>query len=143
MKALLVSIVLLLTGFAQAQQADVQKTIEDFFVAFHAKDTVAMRAAFHPDMVLHSVSERAAGPKLEVETAKEMLKSIASIPTQVKFEERLLSFHVKIDGHLAHAWVPYDFYIDGKRSHGGVDSFTLINEGKGWKILYLVDTRRK
>lgn len=126
-----------------AQEADVQKAVTDFFVAFHAKDTTSMRAAFHKDVLLHSISEKPSGAGVEVETAKEMLESIASIPAGVQFEERLLSWKIDIDGSMAHVWTPYEFYIDGKRSHGGVDSFTMIKDGGMWKILYLVDTRRK
>lgn len=137
---------LLLLGAMQvatAQEAEVKKAVTDFFEAFHAKDSVRMRAAFHENIVLHTVSSKAGKTKVDVEAAQDMLVAIAAIPADVRFEERLLSFQIAVDGEMAHAWTPYEFYINGKFSHKGVDSFTLVKEDGTWKILYLVDTRRK
>jgi hypothetical protein len=46
---------------------------------------------------------------------------------------------------MANAWTSYEFYINGKLSHKGVNSFTLFKESEdlGWKIVHLIDTRRK
>jgi hypothetical protein len=53
-------------------------------------------------------------------------KSIASIPNEMKFQEKLLSLSIQIDVAMAHAWTPYEFYINEKLSHKGVNAFTLI-----------------
>ena len=29
---------------------------------------------------------------------------------------------------------PYDFWIDGKYSHCGIDAFDLVKTSEGWKI---------
>ena len=55
----------------------------------------------------------------------------------------ILGFDIKIDGNMANAWTPYEFWFDGNFSHCGINSFQLIKEDKTWKIIYLVDTRRK
>ena len=68
---------------------------------------------------------------------------MTQIPATMKFEERLLSFEIRIDGSMAHVWTPYEFYINGTLSHVGVNAFTLILENKQWKIVHLIDTRRK
>ncbi len=145
MKAIFTCMALAMVALATAQEQEVKQAVTDFFVAFHAKDTVAMRRAFHKDLALQSISETPKGPVITTETAKEMLAAIAGIPEGLVFEERLLAWKIDIDGSLAHAWVTYEFYVNGKRSHGGVDSFTLVREGTsgGWKILHLADTRRK
>jgi hypothetical protein len=44
---------------------------------------------------------------------------------------------------MAHAWTPYEFYINGKLSHKGVNAFTLYKDDGQWKIVHLIDTRRK
>jgi hypothetical protein len=44
---------------------------------------------------------------------------------------------------MAHVWAPYEFYINDKLSHTGVNTFTLFKEKDIWKIIYLIDTRRK
>ena len=71
------------------------------------------------------------------------VRSIASIPKDRTFEEKLLSFSIQVDGKMANAWTPYEFWYNGNFSHCGVNSFQLIKEDATWKILYLVDTRRR
>ena len=53
-----------------------------------------------------------------------------------------MSFEIKIDGPLANAWVEYEFWLDGKLSHCGVNSIHLIKEKNGWKIFNITDSRR-
>jgi hypothetical protein len=47
---------------------------------------------------------------------------------------------VKIAGRLATVWLPYDFHIDGKWSHCGVDAFTMLKVGEQWRIAVLAWT---
>lgn len=140
-----ITIFLLVIGFsARAQKQDVQKTIEFFFEAFHQKDSVKLKSICSDKMILQSISEsKTKGNKLSDETAKEFYKSIASIPSNVKFQEKILSYNIQIDGSMAHVWAPYEFYLNDKLSHSGVNTFTLFKENDVWKIIYLIDTRRK
>ncbi|WP_230406374.1 hypothetical protein [Flavobacterium fluviale] len=95
-------------------------------------------------MILQSISESfSKGNKLSDETTKEFYKSIVSIPLNVKFQEKILNSNIQIDGTMAHVWAPYEFYINDKLSHTGVNTFTLFKEKDIWKIIYLIDTRRK
>jgi len=48
--------------------------------------------------------------------------------------ERGFRPEVRISGTLATVWLPYDFYLDGKWSHCGVDQFTLVRTAAGWRI---------
>lgn len=58
-------------------------------------------------------------------------------------DERIIFETIKIDGPLALVWAPYKFYYKGIFSHCGVDSFQLVQLAEGWKIQYIIDTRRK
>ncbi len=58
-------------------------------------------------------------------------------------DERIQDYEIRIDGNLASVWTPYSFYFDGNFSHCGVNSFQLVRMAEGWKIVYLIDTRRK
>jgi hypothetical protein len=138
-------IILLLLGFSSnAQKQDVQKSIEIFFEGFHERDTVKIQSICSYEIILQSISESAKkGNKLSDEKAKEFYKSIASIPSNMKFQEKILSYNVQIDGTMAHVWAPYEFYLNDKLSHSGVNMFTLFKEKDSWKIIYLIDTRRK
>ena len=136
-------VALLFAGCNLYGQDSPKAAVEKFFVAFHARDTAVLRAVMHKTAALHSVSERREGPRLSHETVADLLKSIISIPADMKFEEKLLSVSEQIDGNMAHVWAPYEFFIDGKRSHGGVNSFHLVREAGQWRIVHLLDTRRK
>lgn len=143
MKKIILVAALLLFGIVHAQKEQVQKTIETFFEGFHAKDTITMKSMCSDTVMLQSISENATGNKLSSDRAKAFYKSIASIPETIKFEERLLSYNIQVDGAMAHVWTPYEFYVNGTFSHKGVNAFTLYFDNNTWKIIYLVDTRRK
>jgi hypothetical protein len=54
-----------------------------------------------------------------------------------------LSYAIQVDESMGHVWTPYEFYVNGKSSHKGVNAFTLFKKDNTWKIVRLVDTRRK
>jgi hypothetical protein len=54
-----------------------------------------------------------------------------------RFTERAFRPEVHISGPLAVVWTPYDFYDDGKWSHCGVDTFTLLKVAEHWRIATL------
>ncbi|MGH2665417.1 nuclear transport factor 2 family protein [Flavobacterium sp.] len=126
-----------------AQQTDIKKTITTFFDGFHAKDTVKIKSVCHDKMILQSIVEGVKSNRLAEEKTSEFYKSFAQFPPDLKFEEKIFGYTIQIDGAMAHAWTPYEFYINGKLSHSGVNAFTLFKENDTWKIIYIIDTRRK
>ena len=54
-------------------------------------------------------------------------------------DEKIFNTKINQSGNLANAWVPFAFYLDGKLSHCGVNSFQLIKQQEVWKIHYLMD----
>ena len=48
--------------------------------------------------------------------------------------ERMWDPTVLIDGDIATVWTRYDFWLDGKFSHGGTDVVVLLRTDDGWKI---------
>lgn len=147
MRKVLIVIVLFSSANSQAQNQEIQEVVESFFEAFHAKDTLKLKALCDDTMVLQSIAENAKGTKLSNEKPETFFKSIASIPVALKFQEKILSYSIQVDGSMAHVWTPYEFYVNGKLSHKGVNAFTLFRkdstETSGWKIVHLIDTRRK
>lgn len=143
MKNLLIIILFLINLSVIAQESHPKKVVEDFFIAFHAKDTITLKEWCHPEIVMQTIANTKEGNKLKTDEFSVFLKSIASIPMNMKFEERILNYHVQIDGNLAHVWTPYEFYINEKLSHIGANSFTLYNDNGKWQIIHLIDTRRK
>lgn len=143
MKSKLISILFLATLSINAQKQDVEKCIKTFFEGFHGRDSVKIKSVCNAKMILQSITESPNGVKLSEETSLEFYKSIASIPIGMNFQEKIISYSIQIDGAMAHAWTPYEFYINNKLSHIGVNAFTLFKENDEWKIIYLIDTKRK
>jgi len=143
MKNAVLTLIFFFTTFTQAQNKEVQQTIETFFDGFHQRDSIKIKSVCAETMILQSISEGKKGTKLENEKPSEFYKSIATIPNEMQFQEKILSFNIQVDGTMAHAWTPYEFYINGKLSHSGVNAFTLFKEDNVWKIIHLIDTRRR
>ena len=139
-------IILLFFGFSlsiSAQEKEVKQSISVFFEGLQSADTLKIQSVCHKEMKLQSIMEKNAVGTLSFETNGEFYKSIAGIPKNLKIEERILSYKIQIDGSMANVWTPYEFYIDGKLSHIGTNSFTLLLENNIWKIVHIIDTRRK
>ena len=143
MRKLLIITTFLVSNLIFAQEKTPKAIVKDFFIAFHAKDTVALKELCHSEIVLRTVANTKEGNKLIDEKFDEFLNSIATIPSNLKIFEKLLDYKVEIDGNLAHVWTPYEFYVNDKLSHIGANAFTLYNDNGKWQIIHLIDTRRK
>ena len=120
-----------------------EETVVAFFNAFHQQDTLALKELVYDTIKMQSVQAKPDGTvKISTSGFNAFLKSIASIPQGVNFEERILDYQVRLDGLMANVWTPYEFYINGEMSHCGVNSFQLIWVDKHWKVFYIVDTRK-
>jgi len=146
MKRNILILPLLVAGNLTAQNAGetaVQETINRFFEGYHSRDTTVMRSTLQAGAILQSIGALTDGkPVLHNEAIEGFLEKVASIPDTVQLEERLLDYRIQIDGNMASAWTPYEFYLRNAFHHCGVNSFQLFNDGSAWKIIYIVDTRR-
>lgn len=141
MKKLLVVLAFLSIQFVSAQEAEVKKTILAFFEGFNSVNTDKVKAVCSDKMILQTVEVHTAENKYTTETAENFYKLLKDTGSKVKFEERIKEYKIQTDGHIAHVWAPYEFYINGEFSHKGVDSFELVKFKDGWKIVFLIDTR--
>jgi hypothetical protein len=128
--------------FAQKEKA-IKQSISVFFEGLQTSDTLKIQSVCHKEMKLQSITEKNTVGGLSYQSNSDFYKSIAAIPKNLKIEERLLSYNIQVDGTMANVWTPYEFYINEKLSHIGVNSFTLLLENNIWKIVHIIDTRRK
>jgi hypothetical protein len=127
-----------------SEEAKVKSKIIEFFDAFHKQDSTSLRSMVTDDITLQSIFANKEGETiLKISEFDAFVTSIASIPKDKKFEEKLTDFSIQVDGEMANAWTSYEFWYDGSFSHCGVNSFQLMKQGDEWKIIYLVDTRRQ
>lgn len=121
-----------------------QRTIEIFFDGFHKGDTTVMRTVMMPDMKMQSAITTGKGEyKVNTMIANDFLVAIAKRPENVMWEEIIHEYVVQEDGNLASVWTPYSFSLNGELSHCGANSFTLVRTVEGWKINYIIDSRRR
>jgi hypothetical protein len=123
-------------------EREIANVLERFFLALEEKDSEALRSAFLMDASLSTVlgSDDGNFSKLQTYTVDDFVSRISNASNSL--EEKLLSIDVRVDGHMATAWAPYEFFIDGDFHHCGVNSFQFIYDKDGWKITHVMDTRR-
>ena len=126
-----------------SQNEEVKDVIVTFFKVFHAKDSSIIKSVCAENMILQSIAESSKGSQIKNQNPQDFYRSIATIPSTMLFEERVLDYSIQVDGTMAHVWTPYEFYVNNKLSHKGVNAFTLFKDNGIWKIVYLIDTRRK
>lgn len=144
-KLFLLSIVIFLstTAFAQQPETDaIKQTINTLFNAMRRGDSTLLRSTFSKGMILQSISNDKDGKAiLSTENMNDFVKAIGT-PHAAVYDERIVYDAIKIDGSLASVWTPYKFYLGDQFSHCGVDVFQLMKTADGWKVIYIVDTRR-
>ncbi|HEK21758.1 MULTISPECIES: nuclear transport factor 2 family protein [unclassified Mucilaginibacter] len=132
-----------LPALAQTDREDIKKTINTLFEGMRKGDSTVLRSVFHKDMVLQSVASKKDGSTVLItEKAGDFVKQVGT-PHKEIYDERITWGDIKIDGSLASVWTPYKFYLGAQFSHCGVNFFQLMKTAQGWKIIYIVDTRRK
>ncbi|WP_298757161.1 nuclear transport factor 2 family protein [uncultured Psychroserpens sp.] len=147
MKNYIFFIAIMITSFSFSQSSEsdnVKATIERFFEGFHKQDSTIILETVGKDIKMQSIGKNREGKAvLNTSEFKKFLNSIVSIPKEKTFKEELLGFNIQVDGDMAHAWTPYNFWFDKNFSHCGVNSFQLFKQEGTWKIIYLIDTRRR
>lgn len=126
------------------QEIQIKNTINVVFEAMKLSDSTLLKTVLDPDCSLQTIGIKAGQPSIyKKDKIQNFITSIATLRPNTTLEERLLSFQINIDEALAIAWTPYEFYINGKLSHFGTNVFTLIKTDTAWKIVSIIDTRKK
>jgi len=142
-KILLIILVPLLSYSQNSENVNIKTSIETFFDGFHQKDSLLMRSVLHESFKLESVAVRDNKVSKRDLNGKEFIAAVTQRSDSPVWKEKLLSYEIKIDGPLANAWVKYEFWIDNKLSHCGVNSIHLLKDVLKWKIFSISDSRRK
>jgi hypothetical protein len=137
--------VFLITLSCAAQQPEdsVKQTIDNLFRSMKNADRNLFETVFTETAILQTISRDKDGKTLvRTEDLKEFGNFISTLKKD-SADERITYETIKIDGPLAMAWTPYQFYHNGNFSHCGVNSFQLVRQEGVWKIQYIIDTRRR
>ena len=139
------------TLFAQKSKAPkpekpekaIKAVINRFFEGMEKGDTALLKSTCTEAPLLQTYgADKSGSLKVRTQDFREFVAFIGK-PTQNKYDERIEFGHIEVEQSLASVWTPYTFYLNDKISHCGTNSFQLVNTADGWKIQYIIDTRRK
>lgn len=146
MKLLLLSLFALATAplFAQtsAEEPAVRAAISRFFEGMNKADSSLVKGTLMTGAKLQTVVNKEGQVSVKEDDFSKFIASISKAKPG-SLDERLGTYDVKIDGDLATAFTPYQFWYNGKQSHCGANAFTLVRIGGAWKVQTIIDTRRK
>jgi hypothetical protein len=116
----------------------IKAVILKIFSAMKSVDSVALKSCFTSNAMLHISQVKPEGNTVrEVPAAKFIQNVMTRKPGEM--DERVISWGpILIDQEIATAWVPYEFYLNGKFTHKGVDVFLFVKSGNEFKIQTLL-----
>jgi Putative lumazine-binding len=123
-------------------RAAVLAVVQRLFDGMRAGDSAAVRSTFHPSALLATAAAREGKTLVRIDTVNAFVRAVGT-PHSETWDERIRSTKVEMDGPLASVWAEYSFYAGGKFSHCGIDAFQIARDGEAWRIVALMDTRRK
>lgn len=134
------------TLFSQKEEKPekaIKTVINNFFTGMEKGDTVLLRSTCTAEPVFQTFMANQEG-KMQVYTEDfdEFVRFVGT-PTKDKYKEEIEFEAIHAEKSLASVWTPYNFYLNGKVSHCGTNSFQLVKTAEGWKIQYIIDTRRR
>jgi hypothetical protein len=128
---------------AQNENEAVKKVINKMFQGMKEGDSAKVHSVFSDKVLMQTIaSDRDGNVQVSTGDLSAFLNALGTPHADI-WDERIEFEEVKVDGPLASVWTPYQFFRGTTFSHCGVNSFQLTKEGKDWKIVYLIDTRRK
>ncbi len=118
-----------------ADSAEIVSTVQRLLDAIGRADSAMARSVLMPGMRLVSIVDDTVLARPRVQTDSAFIQMLGS-PRSTMLE-RMWSPVVMSNGRIATLWAPYDFHVDGKWSHCGIDVATLLRTDAGWKVANL------
>lgn len=126
-----------------AEKEAVVAVIKKMFDGMRAQDSSMISPLFYPSATLSSASyDKDGKPQIRKDDIQGFINFVGT-KSKDYFDERIYSYDVTIDGPLATAWTEYSFFRNKELSHCGYNVFMLFKAADGWKIISIIDTRRK
>ena len=120
-------------GHQPAEEAAVLEAMDRYMIAISTSDLQAMARMQTPDGMTYRahVTERG---KMDVVPHPNAYWIDPSRDDGRPVRERYWSPTVLIRGAIAVVWAPYEYWIEGKTSHCGVDVFDFVKTGGVWRV---------
>lgn len=125
------------------KEQEVLDVIIKLFDGMRAGDSSIVSSVFHSDVRMYTNFNDKDGKDQTVEGSLAKFLTAVGTPHEEIWDERINNTTIKLEMGVAQVWTDYSFYRDQTFSHCGIDAFQLIREDGTWKIIHLIDTRRK
>ena len=128
---------------AQDPKDDIKQVITQLFKGMQESDSASVAAVFMDGAIMQTIVNTKENKTI---VKNELVNNFASSVGRQKkgsLNEIIEFDDIKIDPPLAFVWTPYRFYYNGSFSHSGVNAFCLVKSLDGWRIQYIIDTRKR
>lgn len=115
------------------ERADVLQAISTLFGAMELRDVELSKSVMMPAGEYMN-GDNLSGVQTRGTEFADYLKGLSE--GDELLQERLIKPSVMVSGNIASIWSDYQFYIDGKLSHCGVDNFSLVKVKGSWRVVY-------
>jgi hypothetical protein len=124
---------------ASGDERAVLAVVDRMFAALAARDSRALLAEVVPE---GRATANLLGPDRRVRSVAWPAFAERIAQGRERLAERLIGPHVHVEGDIAMIWSRYEFDVDGRFSHCGVDHFDLVRIDGRWKVLNLTWTQQ-
>ena len=114
------------------EEAAILAVVDRFMIAISINDSAALADVRIEGGSTIVSRANAADPAAPLVTRRVFTPSTGSKPTNNR--ERYWDPVVHVRGSIAVVWTPYEFWVDGKTSHCGIDVFDMMKEKGVWRI---------
>lgn len=121
------------TGNPLAEEAAVLVLLDRYMLAISAQDVAAMAAMQTADGMTYRARAVEGGGWAVTSRSNASWVEPSSVDARTH-RERYWSPTVLIRGGIAVVWAPYEFWIDGKTSHCGIDVFDFVKVDGAWRV---------
>ena len=111
---------------------DAISAVRSFTDAFDQGDEAGMTLVITEGSQVVLVRPQEGGDVVRTLPLADLAARIAGAPADLK--EPIAIKNVMVDGPVAMVWADFSLFVDGTRSHCGVDIFTLVEQDGAWKI---------
>ena len=127
------------SAWASHHQNDesIMQPIHALFDGMREGDGDKVRSAFAEQAIFYRAHQT-----LRAGSSVEEFAAAVEAEREHIWDEKIWDIKVHVDDKLASVWTQFAFYLGDTFSHCGANSFQLYRFDEGWKIIYLVDTRR-
>jgi hypothetical protein len=120
-------------GHPTTEEAAVLATMDRYLTAISADDLTGMASLQMPDGMTFRARALPGGSMEVVGRPNSYWVDPARKDGRAR-RERYWSPTVLVRGSIAVVWAPYEFWVDGKTSHCGVDVFDFVKVEDAWRV---------